>query len=152
MVIPCLRVNLQARVNEVLYLPGEPIAAIQLNRDELTEARLRDRFFTLGELISLQAQRNGIINPNPIIARRLAEPVIEFWRQVAAYGEPLSIQAIASQPVYTLGPVYVELAAVKNGQVLFDTQSVRRSAPSEVVPSRSTRSRSTRSRAEDTNR
>ncbi|MEL6490325.1 MAG: DUF3084 domain-containing protein [Cyanobacteria bacterium J06621_3] len=123
---PCLRVNMQALVNEVLYLPGEPIATIQIKRDELTEARLRDRFFTLGELISLQAQRNGIINPNPIIARRLSEPVIEFWSQVAAYGEPLSIQAIASQPVYTLGPVYVELTAVKDGEVLFDTQSVLR--------------------------
>ncbi|PZO52074.1 MAG: DUF3084 domain-containing protein, partial [Phormidesmis priestleyi] len=57
-----------------------------------------------------------------IIANGLSDPILEFLGQVQNYGEPLEVRAVASQPILTTGPVYLDLIAVKDNQVVFRTR------------------------------
>ncbi|MGB3787924.1 MAG: DUF3084 domain-containing protein [Phormidesmis sp.] len=132
---PCLQVNIEAPVNEIRYVPGETVAAVQIDREDLADEDLAERYRALQVRAEIQARRDGIIYFNPIIARGLAEPVLDFLRQVQAYDQPLEIQAIASQPTYTIGPVYLGLAAVQNERVLFTTQGLQPEAPDRPSPS-----------------
>ena len=122
---PCILVNIDAIVNEILYPPGETIAAVDLEPSDFSDENLRERLNTLIVRAELQASRDGVINASPIVARRLSGPVLVFLRQLQTYGEPLQIQAVTSQNVFTLVPVALELAAVQNGEVLFNTVTSR---------------------------
>ncbi len=126
---PCLQVNVEAPVNEIRYEPGETIAAVQINREDLADEDLAERYRALQVRAEIQARRDGIIYFNPIVTRGLAEPVLTFLRQVQAYDQPLEIQAIASQSTYTIGPVYLGLAAVQNERILFTTQDLQTEMP-----------------------
>ncbi len=120
---PCLLVNVEAAINEILFEPGEVLAAVRIESDDVSNETLIERFTLLRATSEFQARRNGIIRYQPIIASGLSDPILEFLGQVQRYGEPLEIQAFASQPIYTTGPVYLELAAVQNGQVIFRTRA-----------------------------
>ncbi|MEL7333804.1 MAG: DUF3084 domain-containing protein [Cyanobacteria bacterium J06560_2] len=122
---PCLAVNIDAVVDSLIYSPGDGVASVDIDDEDIRTSNLRERLRTLTARIGLQAERDGVINFNPIIAGGLTEPILDFFLRVQNYGQPLRIQAIASQPVNRLGPVYVELAAVKNGEVLFTTLTNR---------------------------
>ncbi len=117
----CLLVDMESVVNEVVYSPGDSIASVQIELSDFDDASLRERLQALGARVEIQANRDGILNPGPIVARGLSGPVLAFLRQVQLYGRPLQIQAIASQSAYTVGPVYLDLVAVQNGQILFGT-------------------------------
>lgn len=129
---PCLQVNVEAPVNEIRYAPGETVASVQIDTKDLADEGLAERYRALQVRAEIQARRDGIIYFNPIIARGLSDPVLNFLRQVQAYGEPIEIQAIASQPTYTIGPVYLGLAAVQDEQVLFTTSSLQTDAPARM--------------------
>lgn len=118
---PCLQVNIDAAINEVRYQPGDAIASVKIEGGLSTEG-LIERFTVLRSTAELQARRNGIISYQPIIANGLSDPVLDFLSRVQSYGQPIEIQAIASQPILTTGPVYLDLAAVQNGQILFRTR------------------------------
>jgi len=118
---PCLLVNVRSVVNEVLYDPGELVASVQLESVDLTAENLRERVSALTARAELQAERRGVIYPSPLVARRQSNAVSTFRNRVEAYGRPIELRAIASQPIYTLGPVFLELTAVENGRVLFRT-------------------------------
>ena len=118
---PCLLVNVRAVVNEVLYGTGSLVSSVQLEPSDLTADNLRERVAALTARAELQAERRGVISPSPLVARRQSNAVNIFRNRVAAYGRPIELQAIASQPIYTLGPVFLELTAVENGRVLFRT-------------------------------
>ncbi|MGD1898240.1 MAG: DUF3084 domain-containing protein [Phormidesmis sp.] len=128
---PCLLVNIDAVVNETIYSPGEVVASVQLESEDLSDVNLRERLNTLIVRAELQASRDGVINASPIVSRRLSCRVLAFLRRVQLYGEPVQIQAIARQSVSTLGPVSLELAAVKDGQMLFTTLTGISPAPEE---------------------
>ncbi|MGD1865992.1 MAG: DUF3084 domain-containing protein [Phormidesmis sp.] len=118
---PCLLVNVRAVVNEVLYGTGSLVSSVQLEPSDLTADNLRERVAALTARAELQAERRGVIYPSPLVARRQSNAVNIFRNRVEAYGRPIELQAIASQPIYTLGPVFLELTAVENGRVLFRT-------------------------------
>lgn len=118
---PCLQVNVDAALNEVQFQPGEVLAATPVAANVGNEA-LIERFTLLRATAEFQARRNGVIRYQPIIANGFSEPVLDFLNQVQSYDQPLEIRAIASQPILTTGPVYLDLAAVQNGQVLFRTR------------------------------
>ncbi|MEL6604368.1 MAG: DUF3084 domain-containing protein [Cyanobacteria bacterium J06614_10] len=118
---PCLLVNIEAPVNEIRFAPGDVVASVRIEREDLSDDALLERYNTLQVRSELQVRRDGIIYYNPIITRGLSGPVLEFLRQVQRFDEPLEIRTVASQPIYTIGPVYLGLAATQGDQVLFST-------------------------------
>ena len=119
---PCLLVNVEAVPNEVIYQPGDVLSSVRVSSDDIRNDRLVERFIILQATAEFEARRSGIIRYRPIIANGLPEPLNEFLARVDDYGESLEIQAFASQPIYPTGPVYLELAAVRDGDVLFRTR------------------------------
>ncbi len=118
---PCLQVNVDAAINEVLFQPGEILASKQIESNVSSES-LIERFTLLRATAEFQARRKGVIRYQPIIANGLSDPILDFLSQVQRLGEPVEIQAIANQPILTTGPVYLDLAAVQDGQLLFRTR------------------------------
>lgn len=131
---PCIQVNVEAPVNEIRFQPGDVVASVQIEASDLSNETLLERYNALQVRSELQARREGIIYYTPVVARGLSGPVLEFLGEVQRYGESIEIQAIASQPISTIGPVYLGLAAVQNGQVLFSTAVEPVPAPPEIAP------------------
>ena len=121
---PCLLVDVAAVPNEIIYQPGDVLASVSVSSGDIRNNRLVERFIILQATAEFEARRNGIIRYRPIIASGLPEPLNNFLTRVDAYGESIDIQAFASQPIYPTGPVYLELAAVQDGDVLFRTRVV----------------------------
>ena len=119
---PCLLVNVAAVPNEIIYQPGDVLASVRVSAEDIRNDRLVERFIILQATAEFDARRSGIIRYRPIIASGLPEPLNDFLTRVDAYGESIDIQAFASQPIYPAGPVYLELAAVQDGNVLFRTR------------------------------
>ncbi|MGB3293692.1 MAG: DUF3084 domain-containing protein [Phormidesmis sp.] len=118
---PCVQVNVDVARNEVRFQPGEVLAATRIETVRISNEALIERFNLLRGTAEFQARREGIIGYQPIIANNSFDLILEFLGKVQSYGEPLEIQAVASQPILTTGPVYLDLVAVQNGQVLFRT-------------------------------
>ncbi len=118
---PCLQVNVAAVVNRVQFQQGEALVSARLGRNVDIESFV-ERFSLLRQAADFQAQRSGVIDHSPVVANGFLDPVLEFYKKVQAYGEPVEIQLIASQPILTTGPVFLDIAAVKDGQILFRTR------------------------------
>ena len=119
---PCLLVNVEAVLNEIVFQPGDVLASARISRDDIRNDRLVERYIILQATAEFEARRNGIIRYRPIIASGLTDPLNAFLSKVEEYDNSLEIQAFASQPIYPTGPVYLELAAVKEGEILFRTR------------------------------
>lgn len=120
---PCLQVNVDAAINEIRFQPGESLAAVQIEETSISNEALIERYTILRATAEFQARRNGIIRYAPIIANGRPEAILEFLAQVQRYGEPLEIRAVANQPILTTGPVFLDLIALKNDQILFRAPS-----------------------------
>lgn len=120
---PCLLVNVEAVPNKVIFQPGDVLSSVRVSAEDIRNERLVERFTILRATAEFEARRNGIIRFRPIVASGLSDPIIEFLTQVEAYGQPIEIQAFVSEPVFPPGPVYLELAAVQDGRVLFRTRA-----------------------------
>jgi len=118
---PCLDVNLDYAINEVRYQPGDVLATARIGSNISNEA-LIERFTLLRATAEFQARRNGVIRYQPIIAGGLSDPILDFLNQVQNFNAPLEIRAVVSQPVLTTGPVYLDLAAASNNEVVFRTR------------------------------
>ncbi|MEL6138446.1 MAG: DUF3084 domain-containing protein [Cyanobacteria bacterium J06628_6] len=117
---PCLEVSLQAQLNRLVFDTGSTISAISIDTADLRSTVLLDRLRTLLLTAQVQASLEGvIILENPLLEGRLSEPTIDFLRRVQSYGEPLQIEAVASRPIYTTGPLYFDLVATQDGVPLF---------------------------------
>ena len=127
---PCLLVNVDVVPNKIIYQPGDVLSSVRISTDDIKNNRLVERFIILQASAEFEARRSGIIRYRPVIASGLTDPLNEFLTQVDAYGEALDIQAFASQPIYPTGPVYLELAAVQDGEVLFRTRATESSGRS----------------------
>jgi uncharacterized protein (DUF3084 family) len=119
--VPCVEVDLQVAVNRVVFEPGQVVAQISIDDRNPDAATLVEKFRLLLATAQVQASLEGIILDEPRVAGGLSEPVIQFLENVRNYGEPLEIQAVASQPIFTTGPLYLDLIAVADGKVLFRT-------------------------------
>lgn len=125
---PCLLINVDAAVNEVRFEQGDALASINIDAGIGNESLL-ERYAILQTTAEFQARRNGIIRYSPIIANGRPETIFEFLAQVQAFGAPLEIRAIANQPILTTGPVYLDLIALQQGQVVLRAPSPEPSLP-----------------------
>ena len=120
---PCLLVNVTAIPNEVVFRQGDVLASVDVSAEDIRNNRLVERFTILRATAEFEARRSDIVRYQPIVASGFSDPIIEFLTRVEAYGKNIEIQAFASQPIFPASPVYLELAAVQNGQVIFRTRA-----------------------------
>lgn len=116
-----VQVIADAAQNQVVFRPGDVLAAISANPATMSETELRQRVELLLGASNFRAQRAGILGDTIQIGDNRIETLISFIEQLKQYNQPVEIQAVAAEVTYTTGPLKVELLAVQNGQVLFRT-------------------------------
>ncbi|MDJ0704798.1 MAG: DUF3084 domain-containing protein [Leptolyngbyaceae cyanobacterium MO_188.B28] len=119
---PCIDVRLDAEVNRVIFQPGEIIATTPVETTQLANRQLVERLNLLIASTQVKARQDGVINVDTVqISDGQRATLFRFLQQVQAYGRKLDLLAIASQPIFTIGPIRIDLVAIKNNEVLFQT-------------------------------
>ncbi|MBE9190759.1 DUF3084 domain-containing protein [Gloeocapsopsis crepidinum LEGE 06123] len=116
-----VQVIADAAQNQVVFRPGDVLAAISANPTTMSDTELRQRVELLLGASNFRAQRAGILGDTIQIGDNRIETLIGFIEQLKQYNQPVEIQAVAAEVTYTSGPLKVELLAMQNGQVVFRT-------------------------------
>lgn len=107
-------------LNRVIFPSGQVIASTTIDPAATNRAELRDRLNLLFSAAQFRARQTGIVNDKIEVN---IENLVSFLTRVAAYDRPLIIQAIASEPAYTVGPLRLAFLALENDQILFRSDS-----------------------------
>lgn len=118
---PCIQVFWDAVPNDLIFDTGDVVAATPIERENLTTQGLRERLYLLLATSQFRSRQAGVVVDDVDVAGR-PETIFRFLEQVQRYGQPVSLQAIATQPIYASGPVLVDLVAVQDGKILFQTR------------------------------
>jgi uncharacterized protein (DUF3084 family) len=116
-----VQVIADAAQNQLVFRPGDVLAAISANPATMSDTELRQRVELLLGASNFRAQRAGILGDTIQIGDNRIETLIGFIDQLKQYNQPVEIQAVAAEVTYTSGPLKVELLATQNGQVVFRT-------------------------------
>lgn len=109
-----------AALNQVVFKPGEVLAAISIDASTLTNKSVQQRIDQLLAASQFRARRAGVLGPIQI-ADGDPSTLIRFMEQLAESEEPLAVRAIAQDKTSTAGPLKMQLVAIQNGQVVFST-------------------------------
>ncbi|MGG6293337.1 DUF3084 domain-containing protein [Leptolyngbya sp. AN02str] len=117
----CIQVFVAAAPNELLLRTGEVVASATADPRRLTDEALVEQFNLLIGTAQFRLRQLGLLAEVVQIADGRTETVVNFFRQIRVYNQPVSIQAVAMEPIYTAGPAQLDLLAVSGDRVLFST-------------------------------
>lgn len=129
-----VQVFADATLNEVVFRPGEVLAAISADPATMTAEEIRQRMELLLGASNFRAQRAGIIGDKIKLGNNRIETLNRFMKQLKQYNQPVEIKAVAAELAYTAGPLKVELVAVQNGQIVFGTKRVTEEIREAIEP------------------
>ncbi|PSN13975.1 DUF3084 domain-containing protein [filamentous cyanobacterium CCT1] len=118
---PCIQVFFDATPNQQVYAEGELLATVALDPPPFEDRQLIERLNLLLAATQFRARQDGIVSDNLQVADNRPETILNFLETVQQSGQAVDFQAIAATDVFTAGPVQINLAAVRNGQILFQT-------------------------------
>jgi uncharacterized protein (DUF3084 family) len=118
-----VRIFADVAVNQKIFEQDAILATISLDSNILAETDLQKRIDLLLSASQFRARRSGIIG-NIQVEDGQIKTILDFIEKVeSSQSVPDEIKAIASETTYTSGPLKLRLVAIKNGQILFGTQS-----------------------------
>lgn len=106
--------------NQVVFQRGAVVAGTSLTPNTLSDAQLQDRINLLLASAGFRARRLGMLTDRVEVGR--IQGVIAFVEQLKRYSRSLNLKAVASETIYTAGPLHLELIAEEDGQILFRSQ------------------------------
>jgi len=130
---PCVQVFIDAVVNEIIYEQDEQLAVVTADTPNLTNQGLVEKLNLLISSLQFRARQDGIVAETLQIADGRNEALLSFLYEVRENDAPVEIRAIAAEPIYTIGPLRVELVAVSRGRVIARTDDLPRRPPAEDV-------------------
>jgi uncharacterized protein (DUF3084 family) len=112
----------QVAVNRLVIEPEETLAATSLTPEALSDEQLLNRLNSLFSDANQRAIQAGVL-PDPLTGTVGSFQQIELFRFVLALKDrnddtPISIRAIAPDPVFTAGPLVLQLVALKEQEVI----------------------------------
>ncbi|WOB42138.1 DUF3084 domain-containing protein [Thermoleptolyngbya oregonensis NK1-22] len=119
----CIQVYVNAAPNQVVFREGDLIVTIALDPTRMRDEELVQRVNLLIANAQFRSRQAGVLGDVLQIADGQTEAVVRLLQDIRAYGRPVELHAIASETIFTAGPVRLDLAAVQNGRVLFSTDS-----------------------------
>ncbi len=120
----CIQVFVAAAPNELLFPLGAVVAAASTNPQQVGDEALVEEFNRLIGTAQFRLRQAGLLGDSIQIADGQTETVVEFFRQVRSLNQPVSLQAIASEPIFTAGPANLALVAVQGGLPRFSTNTI----------------------------
>lgn len=109
-----------AALNQVVFEPGEVLAAVSIDASTLTNKAVQQRIDQLLAASQFRARRAGVLGPIQV-ADGDPSTLIRFMEQLAESEQPLAVRAIAQDQTSTAGPLKMQLVAIQNGQIVFST-------------------------------
>lgn len=131
---PCVQVFVDASPNQLIYPQNEGLASTSLDGNNYTERLLVEQVNLLLSAAQFRARQDGVVGDSIQIADNRIETLIAFLEAVRDYGQPLDLQVVAAAPIYTSGPLLLDLVALQNGQALFRTGARPTSVPAPRDP------------------
>lgn len=118
---PCIQVFTAINPNVLVYEAGERIASTSIDEASFSERQLVGKMNLLNAAILFLARQKGVLAEDVIVSDGRTSTLLAFLEAVQNYGQPLEIYAIAASPIFTAGPLHVDLVAEANGSILFKT-------------------------------
>ncbi|MGF1568203.1 MAG: DUF3084 domain-containing protein [Nodosilinea sp.] len=119
---PCIQVFVDATPNQAVYQTGERLATVALDPPPFNDRELVERLNLLVVATQFRAQQDGVASDTLQVADNRTETILQFLQTVKQNGQPVELQTLAANEIYTAGPLRVELAAVRDGQVILTTR------------------------------
>lgn len=120
----CIQVFSYAVENRQIYSPGTVLSTTRLMPSQLSDQELVERLNFLIAAAQFRARQNGVVGDTVQISDNRTETLLRFLEAIKAYGRPLTVQAVAAAPIFTVGPVRTELVALDGNEIVFTTNSV----------------------------
>ncbi|MBF2036635.1 MAG: DUF3084 domain-containing protein [Leptolyngbyaceae cyanobacterium T60_A2020_046] len=131
---PCIQVFFDVAPNQIIYNEGDRLATITVDTRTLTSQGLVEQFNLLIASLQFRARQDGIVGDTLRLADGRAETLSNFFGELRNIQQQVQIQAIASEPIFTTGPLRVDLIAVSNGRILASTNPP--ASPNDNTPTR----------------
>ncbi|NJN30278.1 MAG: DUF3084 domain-containing protein [Synechococcales cyanobacterium RM1_1_8] len=107
--------------NKVIFPKGELIASINVDLPGENSQTLQDRLDLVLEQTRFRARQAGIVSESMVVGDASLATAVRFYNQLNTYEGSFTLQAITSTPAYTIGPLRIDLVAIRDGQVVLST-------------------------------
>lgn len=108
--------------NQVVFQAGDVLATTTLDPSKISLSELQSRINQLASASSFRAQRQGLLSGKVQVSDITS--FIKFIDELRQYNSTLEIRAVAGETTYTAAnPMLLELVAVHDGQVVFQTKN-----------------------------
>lgn len=122
---PCIQVVAEAVPNQLVFTEEEVIAATTVPPSANSQEQIAESLELLIAATQFRAKQAGIISDSVRIANAQDQTIVDFFERLIDYQQAnrdeLSIQAIAANDIYTVGPLALDLVVTQNGEMLFST-------------------------------
>ncbi len=117
-----VQVFADAVLNKVVFQQGEVVAATSVDPQRMNTQQSRQRIEQLLQASSFRARHVGILGDTQVADGKI-ETIINFLSLLEQQSLPVDVRAVAADLTYTSGPLKLELVAIRNGQIVFQTSS-----------------------------
>lgn len=125
---PCIQVIAEAILNELIFQPNEVIAATTVTPTVQSEEELAEKLELLIAATQFRARQAGVLSDSVQISENQEEAITYFFNELRDYQQdnvrPLNLQAIATDPIFTTGPLSITLTALQGDDILFSTDDI----------------------------
>jgi uncharacterized protein (DUF3084 family) len=113
-----------AAVNREIFAVGTTVAAKSIEApSKLSSEDLQDQMGQLIAAANFRAQREGVVSVSNTIPIERVLAIVQFISQLQQYSTPIEVRAVAATSIPTGGPLRLDFVALKEGQVIFRSQS-----------------------------
>ncbi|MEB3336785.1 MAG: hypothetical protein VKJ46_04930, partial [Leptolyngbyaceae bacterium] len=109
-------------LNQVVFRSGDSVASTSIDPGTMTQDQIRKRIELLLAAAEFRGRGVGILSEGVQLGNGGGIPAVTitaFIEQLKQYKQPLDIEAVAAEMIYTAGPLKVQLIASQSGQVVF---------------------------------
>ncbi len=125
---PCIQVIAEAIPNELIFQPEEVIAATTVPPTVQSQEDLAEKLELLIAATQFRARQAGVLSDSVQISENQEDAITYFFNELRDYQDisamALNLQAIATAPIFTTGPLSIKLTAVRGNEILFSTEDV----------------------------
>lgn len=112
-------------LNQRIFQAGEKIAPLKLESPAtLPEPEIRQRLELLVSAAHFRARRAGMLSNETTIGSGSSANYARFLEGLMQYDTPLELRAIATEDIFTAGPLKIDLIAIQAGQVVLSTKGL----------------------------
>lgn len=107
--------------NQIIFEADAILATTSVDPETMEADTIRERIALLIEASRFRAKRAGMVSEQTVIGDEEVTSLVQFYEQLQAETGSVSLQAVTVAPIYTAGPLRMNLVASRDGEELFRT-------------------------------